>query len=312
MNIVWEPLVAALAIVGGAYGLGEFMDRRARPSFRIQMQRAIEQDSKENITRLFLKFFDRIFDPKTTGRPSILRSAIASCTVLACFLLVAAAFWFNNETNAFKALSNNDEWPGLTAILAALAFAIGTNLIGDIFSLWETRIVIGRMAASPPKYHILFLVFDVIATALVYCMGLIVGALIGLVFELLQNQTTIQEIFGTDLVYRWTVGVLIETYTELIVNKGIFFQTPNKSFDLFSIYFFTALATSVWAWMFFAGLKLCKLFSFVMAWYDRRLESEKEPVVAVMTVGGIVCGILVLVGSYAWVLTSLFTSTGNQ
>ena len=276
-------------IVGGSVALGIAeggyrWDRRLSSSDRDRVRDRMKQFvSQGNLADLFLGPFDRIFHPTDTGRPRISRAAMASCLVLGAFLFLGALYWVGDDSNAFAIITDPSVFPGWSGIFAAMAFAIGTNLVGDIFSLWETRFILGRMADAPPRFQAPFLLLDLVATILIYCIGLVLGAYIALVFELFQGYTTLERILNPSFVYGWIELSVTETYSKLIVDKGLLFLGPRNSYDLLSVYFYTALSTSIWVWMFFLGIKLWPSLSRV----GRLLDVDRAPVGVAMTIGGL-------------------------
>ena len=294
--------------VGGsvAFAIAEFgyrWDRRISSGNRDRVRDRMKQFVNQgNLADLFLGPFDRFFDPRGTGRPRILRAALASCLVLGFFLFIGALCWVGDDNNAFARITDSSAFPGWSGILAAMAFAIGTNLVGDIFSLWETRFILGRMAVAPPRLQALFVLLDLVATVFIYCIGLVLGAYIALVFELFQGYTTLERILNPSFVYGWIEFTMSETYSKLIVDKGLLFLGPRGSYDLISVYFYTALSTSIWAWLFFLGIKLWPSLS----WVGKLLDVDRAPVGVAMTIGGLFSGLAITLATYAWMFRSLF------
>ena len=300
---ILAPLIVGGSVACAIAEFGYVWDRRIscgnRDSVRDRMKQLV---NRGNLADLFLGPFDRIFDPRGTGRPRILRAALWSCIVLSFFLLMGALFWAGDDSNAFARITDASAYPGWSGILAAMAFAIGTNLVGDFFSLWETRFILGRMAVAPRKLQALFVLVDLVATVLIYCIGLVLGAYIALLFELFQGYTRLECILNPSFVYGWIEFTISETYCKLIVDKGLLFLGPRSSYDLISIYFYTALSPSIFAWLFFLGIKLWPSLS----WVGRLLDVDRAPVGVAMTIGGLFIGLVITLLAYAWMFRSLF------
>lgn len=289
----------ALAIANFGYRWDRRLNSGDRDKVRDRMKQFVSQG---NLANLFLGPFDRVFDSRDTGRPRISRAALASCLVLGTFLFLGALCWVGDANNAFARITDRSAFPEWSGIFAALAFAIGTNLVGDIFSLWETRFILGRMAVASPKLQALFLLLDLVATVLIYCIGLVLGAYIALIFELFQGNTTLECILNPSFVYGWVEFTVSETYSKLIFDRGLLFLGPRSSYDLFSVYFYTALSTSIWVWMFFLGIKLWPSLSRV----GRLLDVDRAPVGVAMTIGGLFFGFAITLATYAWMFRRLF------
>ena len=291
-----SPILYGLSVAAAAAAFGYLWNGRVTADYRMRVRRRMNRiESDESLAHLFVEFFDRVFDPTAKGRPRLKRAVLASCIVLALFLISISLTWWGDPNSAFGRILDQNEYPGWSGILTALAFAIGTNLFGDIFSLWETRIILGVMARSRRRIHGLLLVVDFIATTLIFIAGLGLGACISLLSEwLLLQSTSIEELLRPGYAFGWIKKTYFETYESLIVNKGILFLADRNSYDLFGVYYYTALATSVWAWLFFVGIKVWPLMAFV----KRILDDEQAPVGVAMTVGGLYFGSVVTISIY--------------
>ena len=141
----------------------------------------------------------------------------------------------------------------------------------------------GWMANARVPLQALLLVTDIVATVLVYCIGLLIGILSLSVFhpELME---LIHEFASLDGLF----GLYASLYEMLIVEKGLLFCPPDYDVldlrfisDLLSLGVYAALFTPVWLWVWLLGLKAWPLFK----WTGGVLRANKFPVGSTMTVG---------------------------
>lgn len=245
----------------------------------------------DGFVRLFLDYFDWFFKPNKIYRPRVARSILASCAMLILFLSLWLIFFRDRANDVREILSDNQAFTGWSGIYSPLAFLIGTNLIGDFFSLWESRFVMEYMAKVRLRFQVLLLLLDLVSTILIYCVGLVIGGLIVITFEG-QLISSVGNVIG------WIEYVFSDTYKHLVVNKGLLFckdvSTYLYTYDLMSIYFYTALFTSVWLWVFLIGIKTWSLFSFI----GRASGPYKYPMLSIMCTGSIFIGFLLIMAGF--------------
>ena len=220
---------------------------------------------ESSLASLFLPLFDRVFDPNKTGRPRFLRSVMASCVAMAILLVL---WWFFHRQRADDFI-NSTFWE--IELTIVILFAISINLIGDFFSLWETRFVIGRMAtAGNSKRQAIWLITDLVLTVMIYGLGCLLGLLIFF----------ISGIFGD---IDPPLSLLVQIFVALFFEGGMTFSHPEEIvFDFFSIFFFTTLITSVWVWVFMLGITLWPLLRRIY-----RRGNVEHPALLSVVVGGV-------------------------
>lgn len=287
------PICVGIAWAVGCARGGYFFDKenRLREEWRERIRRGLNRASSEdNLASLFLPLFDRLFDPNGTGRPRFWRSVLASCLVLSGLSIMWAFLWPERAASVFSVR----ETPSLLIMIVPLA--VGINLIGDIFSLWETRFVVGRMAVSRGSCQAVLLLADLVATMLIYGVGLVLGTFLwmALLMILVRGLGGMGEIGEIGEIAEGVFDLVHSILNVLIVDRGLMFCGP-EDMDFISIFFYTTLFTSVWVWVFMLGIKLWPLFTWLSG---SVLNINSRPVGALMTIGGIFSGLLFAVIGY--------------
>ena len=278
VGIAW-----AVSCAAGGYFFDK--DNKLREEWRERIRKGLNRaSSKDNLASLFLPLFDRLFDPNGTGRPRFWRSVLASCLVLSVLSILWTLHWPERAADAFQ------EWSPPILLIWIVPFAVGINLIGDFFSLWETRFVVDRMAVSRRSCQAVLLLADLVATMLIYGVGLVLGAFLWIALLMILSG----EIPSLGEIGEIVFGFVHSALNFLIVDRGLMFCSPEQM-DYFSIFFYTTLFTSVWVWVFMLGIKLWPLFTWLSGTV---LNINSRPVGALMTIGGIFSGLLFAVIHY--------------
>ena len=276
--IIFLPIVAGVAFFVVCSRFGYFCDGKVNEDFKDRLRKRLKPIKKSNndgLARLFFTMFNRLFDPKETGRPQFWRASLASISILLFMFLIAVLADVGIITNF-----------GLgDFIIFLIFFAVPINIIGDYFSLWETRIVIGRMAsAGRRKRQALLLLLDLVASVIIYFLGLALGTMV--IVLLFPNGN---------------LSSFLDVYTRIVIQMfSLDFLAFNidKEYVFFAICFYTTLLTSVWAWAFMLGATLwplCKRMESV-------LDTQKFPVGVIMTIGGIPLSLIIVVFGYLDIL----------
>ena len=149
---------------------------------------------------------------------------------------------------------NNPGWGYFSFVCI---FAVSINLVGDYLSLWETRIIIGRMGdyrlmgqKSKSKCRsvcrVSFLLIDLIASVLIFFSTLLLGLLLSSPIMIANESLSAEDVF-------LFVSVSFQWIVEYFLEGGITFSHSDPSFDPITIFFYTTLFTSIWAWAFMCG-----------------------------------------------------------
>ncbi len=141
----WGPLAAGVSFTVATIGFGAALELLLIEEIRSKVRDKLMRVSQmaDNWPTLFLAMFDRLFDPKGKGRPRFWRSAAASMLVLAALLVAWAILLPERAGFAISYLESKD------VVWLIVLFVIPINFVGDFGSLWESRLVIGRMAVTP-------------------------------------------------------------------------------------------------------------------------------------------------------------------
>ena len=273
--------------VGSAFGaFGVCLDKLLKKTEKIKIHNRLclanTVRGNVNISHIFLALFDRVFDPKRTGKPRLHRSALASIIIMSIMFL----FWTVIEFEQAKQLIDDDWLPVI--LTSMLCVGVSTNIVGDFLSLWETRIMISRIArVEKQKYRIMLLILDLILTVIIFLVGLMIGAVIFSLIELLNEWTTLSE--GL-IVRSWNL------YTKLIsfvFSDNVLIFKNSKSVSVFlAIFFYTTLFTSIWLWVFMLGAALWPR----LTWLLGKFDTKEYPVSVVTMIGGTVLGLIATTG----------------
>ena len=169
-------------------------------------------------------------------------------------------------------------WDGVMFSATTLAiFVVVLNLIGDYFSLWETRVVLGWMSKAQSKVQQSALVIlDLAATIAIYCGGFTIAMIVP-AFLFSTPMAT-----GGFISSLRKIGALL---SGVFFEGGLIFRHADVTLDPFALFFYTSLVTSVWIWGFVLGSIAWSAFGrllpvVLMGLYD------KNPVTCVMAMGG--------------------------
>ncbi len=298
----WGPIAAGASVAGAVGGFGYFMDNKLDDAFRAKVRDKLtrvppegDATGDDDWPSLFLAMFDRLFDPKGKGRPRFWRSALASMLVLTA-LIVAWVVLVPERVGGVMPERPEviPERPGgllmdaeiYSSFIFAFFFVLPINIVGDFFSLWESRFVIGRMAVAPGAIRIAaYLFLDLIATIIIFVAAFAVGLWgigllgVGVYFE--GGEFPIRILF-------------FEFLSELTTGGGLLFSHKEATIDLFALVAYTTLFTSVWVWLFMLGGVLWPLFT----WLRGVLGVDKFPVGSAMAIGGVFGGLVVTALGY--------------
>ena len=268
---------------------GYFIDKKLNQSARQEifelMDRIVGKDKENNWISLFPPIFDRLFDPDNSGRPRFWRSALASALLIIFISASWVLFHWERAVELYNMVVVTDRL--LLFVFLVTIFSSAINFAGDYISFWETRFVIGRMVIVKEKVNrIVLLLLDLVATVVVYVIGLLFGTCAFFVFKSIANRESLDMADFGDMVSEIFDGVFF---------RGLTFSHDDPIFDIFGIFFYTTLFTSVWLWVFVVGLALWPPFK----WLRRTLNAEESPVGVAMTIGGVVLGLVITAIGYA-------------
>ena len=274
-------LLSALGIYVSLLGLGLIVDQVLMEEEKRKVADRLNNTlgDKSGLANLFLSLFDRVFYPNKIGRPRFLRSAAMSLVVMTIILSVWGSFLPDRMSEALKTISQEYDWR--LSVIALIVLAISINLIGDFISLWETRILIGRMTtAESNKRQAMWLITDLVLTVMIYCLGFLLGLLLLGLFE---------RLFLTDLRYELLAEFKLalinihDLLTKVFFDGGLTFSNTDETVDFFVIFFYTTLFTSIWVWVFMLGITLWPL----LRWIHRATKVDTYPVLVATAVGGV-------------------------
>lgn len=269
----WPTLIGVVVALGVApifakkflkscYGLDEEVPEKVRQFAQDVFYK--KADSPAIIT-FYLSYFDYIFRPGAMLRPSFWRCAKFSFMVFVVisigWLVVSSTIHPDSLQRMLSVFSNihSTESSGsspLTNILFVLVIVITSNIVGDFFSIWETRVVLEKLSSSKSTSgQVALWGLDICVSMLIFGMFLlpsriILAALIwspgGVsVSEVLQSLYAIVPMIGNFLF--WDVFVFNNERTHIV----------------FSICFYTTLSTTVWAGLSIVAIRLSNYFQFV-------------------------------------------------
>lgn len=257
--------------------LGFLLDKHIRRHYRQEISLEWQRIDKNSWPKKFLKLHDHLLTSSSSsaGRPRLGRSAALS--MLSMFVITIGWILFGLPENNWGNKIENLEF----IILIFVVYVIPVNILGDYFSFWETRIVVGRMAESTRKFFLVFYVlFDFVVTTLLFLVCLVLGSAVLIIVAYVAGM-------------RFEGSVLDEigrTIVEIVLSGAwLFASTDLPEMDAFGVLYLTTLTTSIWIWAYMIGSQLWPVVLIVANMF----EVERKPIGYAMTMGGVVLGFLV-------------------
>lgn len=244
----------------------------------------------------FLSHFDMLFRSSSSARPSFWRCAGFSCLVffgITCSWVILSAVFSTENWDQFIEFffHSKDDWlvpiTPFENIYLTLIFIISLNVIGDYFSLWETRIILEKIRRGRSlKYVVLYCILDILLTITIIISSIILGLLVLYFSRVLFHSLRIGEIPWYDIV---------RIPVELLTAKEILLFSEPESIVL-SICIYTSFSTTLWAGLSVIAMKL---------WTTLRLanlfpNARQRPFGALSAV---VLGLLIILVTVYWALS---------
>lgn len=279
------PLASGAALFVAISRYGYFIDGKLDQDFRNKLcQILVDTKHKSRnsvLLDLFSSIFDKLFAARKSGRPSFVRSALASLLILAAITVIWALVSPERVVSS-RGLGKPENIAGLAILLCTV------NFLGDYVSLWQSRIIVGLMATSRNILEqLMWLVIDFFATVTIYILSTLLIFAVG--FELMGD---------------WDFGHFTISFSgphehqgflwDLFFGGMLAFSGYSNYPDIFALCFYTTLFTSVWVYAFMLGNIFWPMFSVLRDF----LNIEKYPVGASMTIGGAILGTTVMLSSY--------------
>ena len=226
-------------------------------------------------SNLFESIFDRVFDTQKYRRPRLTRSFCASYLVF----LVLAVVWIIVHPERINDIPS--QWETLSAVLA---FILVLNPIGDFFSLWQTRVIIGYLACVQRiRYFISLLFVDLVLTIIAF---VITATLWKMALEAFIS------LLGYQTGGMFYLRELYCVYTLRCDGSGMLYSEALTFNSLVVIILFTTMLTSIWLWVFFVGILLWSILGSIhrmvsFGWIHRMVNVEKYPITTIMALGGL-------------------------
>lgn len=299
MGEILGPLWLGAEIIAIAAGIGAGCEMAIKPKPREAVRRLIQPLAKVDLWQIadsFIQFFDCLFEPSSTGRPRIWRSVLASCFALT----ITSLYWWHHypervRTTIELLMNSGNDWlipfSARVGVVFVASSAVTINIIGDIFSMWETRWVLGRLANTKSAVRTFALVIaDIIASFFIYLLGAFVS--FGL-FEVMLG--------GSASAYLFVVRYFLLHILDF--NNLLFRSYGTVEMDIFVVFLYTSMITSVWIWLFVIGIKTISLVQVTLRSFARLFDLDKRPVAFVMLTGGVVLGVLSVSVGWMGVLT---------
>lgn len=286
---LFSPLVFGLLIFGAASRYGYFIDEKIDSESRNHLSRIMNQTAdRKNWSSLFVSMFDRLFDPSARGRPRFVRSTIASSIVFMILVLMWTILYWDSVLELLsKSVEMNVEWILVLIFLIHFFLSIMVNVVGDYFSLWESRWIIGRLdAVQGIVQRGILMIVDLVATIIIYCVILSVGVCI--VFLVLSK---------FDASFTEIGQATLKTIRAVFVG-GLNFSHYNLTYHYLGICFYTTLFTSLWVWTFSLGTMVWPILGGLSKFFN----ANDKPVGAAMTIGGAFVGCSIIAVGYGCML----------
>ncbi len=274
--------------------LGFILDHIVRKHYRQEISHEWQRIDKNSWPKKFLELHDRLLTSSlsSAGRPRLGRSAALS--MLSIFVIIVG--WLllglpdNNLDNKFSADHE-------LIILIFVIYIIPVNILGDYFSFWETRIVIGRMAEAKQKVALfLYVLLDFVVTTLLFMIFLLLGTVVFIMMFYLEG-AQMDNILSE-------VG---NTIYEILESGGWLFASADApGINAFGVLYLTTLTTSIWVWAYMIGSLLWPAVLLLA----NVIEVERKPIGFAMAVGGVVLGFLVVI--IGWIVDFSLPLVGSR
>ena len=290
-------LPAAIALfVKGCRDLEKVMPgeivHQAREAFNLDV-------STRSALQFFFQYFDKLY-LSSSGRPKFLRCAkFSSLVFISIFFLWIIASWSSlpeTLTSIRMSIDKNDDalTPiDLTWILLCIVLTI--NLIGDYFSIWETRIILSKLQAATTTTRMLALwVLDAAASILVFYVF----------FHFAQIAMVIPYV----VVGAEPISMLYDTASDIYSPSEFFslllqlLSFPESLGVIYSFCFLTTLSTTFWAGLAIVIVKAWSILRKVGAF----LGAEEYPFSAVTMMAIVVVAVLFTLLFLASRVTAVF------
>ena len=296
MSEFWGPLALGFGVLVSLVTFGYYFDNKITQEYRnrflyiLDVVFPLDEDTinnRNNWPAILIFIFDYIFHTKKeTEQPAFWRSVCASIVL---YVLISVC-WLTLSPERVVAVYNiefakQDVTQVVLLAVAIFAFVAFVNGIGDFFSLWASRMFIGRMSILPKKgARAIILVLDLLVSVLIFCTGIVLG----LAFS---------EILGVGHMDTF-VKKFNDTFGGFFLEAGFLFAHSRPQYDVLGIIFYTTLMTSIWVWVFLIGLGLWRWLKFLR----NVLDVHKHPLGSIMTLGAVPISFFVAAVGYVRML----------
>ena len=271
---------AVIGVAAACGGVGATIDLTLSASQKRKiyslLQAAIRRDPNANLAAVFIAVFDYLFHPSSLHRPRLMRSVAVSCSAL---VLISAYWHLGNYEQATRIVSSAISSSENIVILALLAILF--NVFVDFISLWETRLVLERMASRRGVgRRLVWLFVDVICSLFLFIVVFYWS------FFFVAFYSKWNNFFLTSLPLAIPIppGVFPVFVFELVLGSGFKFTYTNIVTDPLLVFFYTSLFPSLWVWVFMGGTIVWSALRPLLA---NMGQLQQRPATCVMTAGGL-------------------------
>ncbi len=276
------PMLVGVLVFWFFCRFGFFINNKINKRLRQRTYYFFRSIDRKRWPGFFIAQFDGLFLSGANQRPRFSRSVVASCVAMA-FITGA---WVAVQVSRHGSIGDLSDlaWGDLVMLTP---YAVCINLMGDYFSLWETRLILGQMAnLRSARMRALLLLFDALASALIFFVGLVLGSAGFTALWLLLGG----HVPGDETWIGMLYSVTRETFSLLFSDCGIFLSGPDRYGTVLGIFLYTTFLTSVWVWAFLIGVSLLPILKL---W--KIFNVKKYPVGAAISIGGAVLGLSIIV-----------------
>ena len=243
-------IIGFVAFLRSCYALDEILPE----VFTNVASRVLEPSAKTRAAiSFFLTCFDKLFWSSSKQRPLFWRCAGFSCLVYLAVLCSWAVLLtdFTKPISFLVALAYPLEVAHMHLIKKSILSNLGVvfclllsvNVVGDYFSLWETRWILNKLKANRSIFCAAILwFFDILATLAIYVVSLTFGVILVKVFSVIVQWPMHLMIYKNAADF-WTFITFTFGLTTMLLPL-----TPG--FNILSIFgFLTTFSTTLWAVM---------------------------------------------------------------
>lgn len=275
-------LVAMVGVVAGVAKGFEWFDSALSPEGKRRLGQWLKNvpgtEQVDAWASVFPDLIDKVFGPKPLSWIFFLRSCVASLIAIAVLFILGLLHY--GERGLLKDMA--DSGPSFLAlVVVSLATALIVNCVPDYLSVIISRFIVRMMAERPTILRtLLYLLLDVLLT-LVLALGWNIAVSIWSL---------------SPSAYQSSLKPHPVLYAFHLVKRGV---DGLEYYPVMWVFIGASLFTSVWVWLYVlasAAIRIIHKVRFIWLKIVPFLNVEKQPMIAIGRVAGLIAGALYAAG----------------